>query len=133
MDCKTRKKSPAMLLVVASLFCFGVGIASAQNPPDKGQMKGNMGSMPGMTGNMPMDGACPMMGGAGGAQHQQMTKLMDQVSKSAAALEKESDSTVLKKKVAEHAALVKKLDTQFQQCATACGGMMKAPDAKGTK
>jgi hypothetical protein len=68
MDCKTRTKSPAMLLAVASLFCFAVGIASAQNPPDK--MKGNMGNMPGMTGNMPMDGACPMMGGAGGAQHQ---------------------------------------------------------------
>jgi hypothetical protein len=62
-----------------------------------------------------------------------MTELMDQVSKSAAALEKESNPTALRKKVAGHAALVKQLDTQFQQCATACAGMMKAPDAKTTK
>src|SRR5215831_15970140 len=100
---KARTKSPAILLVIASLFCFAVGIASAQNPPSKGQM----GQMPGM------NGPCPMMGGPGAAQHQTMVKLMDEVSQSAAALEKESNPTALKKKVTEHAALVKKLDAQF--------------------
>ncbi len=113
MNGTTATKSPVTLLVMALLFAFVIGMA-AQNPPAGRQM----GTLRGMA------GPCPMMGGPGGAQHQQMTKLMDQVSKSAAALQKETNLKALKKKVAEHAALVKQLEAQFEQCATACAGVM---------
>jgi hypothetical protein len=99
---KSGKK--AWWLVLPALAVLVVG-AAAQNQGAKQQ---------------PAPGACPMcpqgqaMGGMPmWSQHQEMAKLIDQVSKSAAALEKENDPAALKKKVTEHNALVKKLDAKF--------------------
>ncbi|MBI2817893.1 MAG: hypothetical protein HYX72_13240 [Acidobacteria bacterium] len=116
MKCKTSTKRVASLLAITFLFAFVIRIA-AQNPSTQHQMPGHMAGM---------SGPCPMMGGP---QHEQMAKLMDQVNKSAAALEKESNPAALKKKVAEHAAIVKQLDTKFQQCAAACAGAV--PPSRG--
>lgn len=68
----------------------------------------------------------------------ELVKLVDQVAKSSAALAKETDPTVLKKKVAEHDTLVKSLQTKFQEhsqmmqkmmagggcCGAGCSGTM---------
>ncbi len=54
-------------------------------------------------------------------QHAEIAKLMDQVVQSAAALEKETNPTALKKKLAEHNALVKSLQAKIQQCPQHCG------------
>ena len=109
------------LLLLSAMFVLVIA-AAAQNPPRQPQQ--NLGNMP-----------CPMMGGGtmpgGMPQHQEMTKLMDQVAKSAAALEKETNPTALKKKVAEHAALVKQLQTQFQQCPEQCGQAGSGPMKPG--
>jgi len=44
-----------------------------------------------------------------------LAKLIDQVAKSSAALEKETNPTALKQKLAEHDKLVKSLQTKFQE------------------
>ena len=49
------------------------------------------------------------------SQHQEMRNLIDQLNKSFAALEIEKDSTLLKKMLAEHGALLKQLQSKFQQ------------------
>ena len=99
---KDRKK--AWWLVLPALAVLVIG-AAAQDQGGKQQ---------------PAPGVCPMcpqgqtMGGMPmWSQHQEMSRLIDQVSKSAAALEKENDPTALKKKVTEHNALVKKLQAKF--------------------
>ena len=53
-------------------------------------------------------------------QHQELGKMIDQLNKSFAALENEKDPAVLKNKLAEHGALLKQLQSKFQQSA----GMM---------
>ena len=93
----------AWWLVLPALALMVIG-AAAQN---QGKQQPAPGMCPMCPQGQAMEGM-PMM-----AQHQEMAKLIDQVSKSAAALEKENDPTALKKKVAEHNALVKKLDAKF--------------------
>jgi hypothetical protein len=49
------------------------------------------------------------------SQHREMGTLIDQLLKSVAALENEKDPVLLKKELAEHAALLKELQSKFQQ------------------
>lgn len=99
---KSGKQAWWLLLPVLAMLVIG---AAAQDKGAKPQ---------------PAPGVCPMCpqgqameGMPMWSQHQEMSKLIDQVSKSAAALEKENDPTALKKKVTEHNALVKKLQAKF--------------------
>jgi hypothetical protein len=48
-------------------------------------------------------------------QHQEMGDLIDQLIKSSSVLQNEKDSALLKKELAEHAALLKELQSKFQQ------------------
>ena len=94
--------------------------AAAQGPGKKAQ-------------NAPAEMQCPMM--TGGQQHmpihQEMAKLMDDLQKSTAALQKETDQTALKKKLSEHAALIKQLQTKFEQCSQQCSHMMSGAPSAG--
>jgi len=99
---KSDRKAWWLVLPVLAILVIG---AAAQNQGAKQQ---------------PAPGVCPMCPQGQGmegmpmtAQHQEMAKLIDQVSKSAAALEKENDTAALKKKVTEHNVLVKKLQAKF--------------------
>ena len=49
------------------------------------------------------------------SQHQELGKLIDRLNTSFAALEDEKNPTLLKKKLAEHGALLKELQSKFQQ------------------
>lgn len=101
----TKEGKKAWWLVLPALAVLVMG-AAAQNQGAKQQPA--PGVCPMCPQGQAMEGM-PMM-----AQHQEMAKLIDQVSKSAAALEKENDPSALKKKVAEHNALVKKLQAKFR-------------------
>ena len=90
------------LLLVMSLVVMGV---AAQNP-------GSQPKQPASNALCPM---CQQMAGGTMPQHEQMGKLIDQLAKSAAALEKETNPTALKKMLAEHASLVRALRTKFDQ------------------
>ena len=74
-------------------------------------------------------GSCPMCPATMTQQnmpmHQDMAKLIDQVEKSAIALQKETNPVALKKKIADHVALVKELQEKFQQCSEHCNQMMQ--------
>lgn len=121
MGCKSNTAVAQLkFLCISSALLVLAVMAAAQNPQHQQHQ----------TPGSPM---CPMMGAGPGAmpQHQEMMKLMTQVTQSAAALEKETNPTALKKKAAEHAALVKQLEAKFQQCAAACGQM--TPPARGPK
>ncbi len=101
--------------------------AAAQNPPSQPKQAPPNAACPmcpAGTGSQ----TCPMCGEMGAGmmpQHEEMGKLIDQVSKSAAALQKEKDPAVLQKKVAEHAALAKSLQTKFQEHSKTMQQMMQ--------
>ena len=54
-------------------------------------------------------------------QHQEMENLIDQLIKSFSVLENEKDPALLKKELAEHAALLKELQSKFQQSSAMMG------------
>jgi hypothetical protein len=117
---ESRKFHWLWILLLLLLF-FLIMKAAAQGPPSRSEQENAITPCP----------MCPQMGTGMMAQHDEMAKLIDQVSESAAALEKEKDPAVLKKKVAEHAALVKKLQAKFQEHSRMMQQM--GPGAGGSK
>ena len=112
-------KSVVYLLAPAILLLIATGRAQSSGRPPA-QMPDNcpMYSSTAAQQNMPM--------------HQDVTKLIDQVQKSAIALQKETNPVALKKKIADHVALVKELQQKFQQCSEHCNQMMQmGPGAMG--
>jgi hypothetical protein len=95
-------KSQTMIvtLLLATLFLFAFRATAQQSEDHQGGM---------MSRDM-MAQHQKMM-----TQHQEMGSLIDQLLKSFSALENEKDPVLLKKELAEHAALLKELQSKFQQ------------------
>ena len=87
-----------LLLAVLSLFSFQAAAQQA-GPHPQDSMSNDM-----------MAQHRKMM-----AQHQEMGNLIDQLLKSFSAMENEKDPALLKEELAEHAALLKELQSKFQQ------------------
>ena len=100
-------------LLLAALSMFVIRATAQQSEHQQGQSPDNSQSPMSSGGMMSPDMMAQhqkMM-----TQHQEMGKLIDQVVKSFSALENEKDPSLLKKKLAEHGALLKELHSKFQQ------------------
>ena len=95
---KSKMVIVTLLFAALSLFSFRA-IAQQSEPHQEGMMSKDM-----------MAQHHKMM-----TQHQEMGNLIDQLLKSFSVLENEKDPVLLKKELAEHAALLKELQTKFQQ------------------
>lgn len=95
---KSRTMIAALLLAALSLFAFRA-TAQQSEPHQGGMMSQDM-----MTQHQKMM-----------TRHQEMGNLIDQLVKSFSALETEKDPALLKKKLAEHGALLKEMQSKFQQ------------------
>lgn len=108
---------PAVLVIVAA--AQGPGGPGRRNagPPDNGFCPMWQQGNPASAQRMGPQRMYPQMSRMRqtSPMHQEMSRLIDQVASSAAALEKETNLTALKQKVTEHAALVKQLRDLFQQ------------------
>jgi hypothetical protein len=95
-----KSKTLIASLVIAALSLFVIRVAAQHSEHQQGDM---------MSPDM-MTQHQQMM-----SQHQELAKLVDQLNQSFAALENEKDPTLLRKKLAEHGALLKQLHNKFQQ------------------
>ena len=95
-----KSKTLIASLIIAALSLFVIRVAAQHlEHPQGGMMSPDM-----MTQHQQMM-----------SQHQELAKMIDQLNKSFAALENEKDPAVLKNKLAEHGALLKQLQSTFQQ------------------
>ena len=95
-----KSKTLIASLVFAALSVFVIRVAAQHSEHQQG----------GMTSPDMMSQHQQMM-----SQHQELGTLIDQLTKSFAALEIEKDPAVLKTRLAEHGALLKQLQSKFQQ------------------
>ena len=95
---KSKTLIASLFIAALSLFVFRVAAQHSEHPQG------------GMTSPDMMPQHQQMM-----SQHQELGNLIDQLTKSFAALEIEKDPAVLKTRLAEHGALLKQLQSKFQQ------------------
>ncbi len=95
-----KSKTWVPLLGIAALSLFGIRVAAQQS----GHEQSGMMSPDVMAQHQQMM-----------SQHEELRSLIDQLSQSFASLENEKDPAVLKRKLAEHGALLKQLQSKFQQ------------------
>ncbi len=108
-----KSKTLIASLVIAAFSLFVIRVAAQHSEhPQGGMMSSDM-----MTQHQQMM-----------SQHQELGNLIDQLNKSFAALENEKDPGVLKSKLAEHGALLKQLQSKFQQSSGMMGMMGQSMD-----
>src|SRR3990172_7855091 len=95
---KSKTLIASLFIAALSLFVFRVAAQHSEHPPG------------GMTSPDMMPQHEQMM-----SQHQETAKVIDQLVNSFSALENEKDPAVLKNKLAEHGALLKQLQSKFQE------------------
>ena len=104
------KSNTILATLVLGLLSSFVIRAVAQSPEHHPGQMGQSGMSGGMMSHDMMAQHQKMM-----TQHEEMGKLIDQAVKSFAALENEKDPALFKKGLAEHGALLKELQSKFQQ------------------
>jgi hypothetical protein len=109
--------------VLAIAFTYPLGVL-AQEPSAAGHAMPGQGQT--MPGHDQMQGMRPQQMQQMMTQHQEIEKLIDQLVKDFAALENEKDPAVLKKKLAEDSALLKRLQTSFHSGMMGMMGQMTA-------